>query len=446
MNSKQVSWSERISYGLTDGGFNLLFNMVSTYLMYFYTDIFRIPIAAIAPLFLIGRILDGITDPIEGILIDRTNTRWGKCRPFWLWFSIPYAAFGISTFLAPELGAVGKIIYVYVTYICFNLFVSLVSLPSQAMLPSITGNSQERTVINAVRTIAGTLGSIVVASATWPLVNALGRGNNRKGFFLAAVIYGVVGAALLINGWANTRERIKADEGRPIPVKQGLKSVLNLPWLLLLITAVVINICMAIRSTSTLYYLQYYLGRPDLLSTLLTVPAIFGILMIIAAPALSKRFGKRNSSLLGTAVSVLGSIIVIIADKSISLLIIGTILTYMGLCIPAGLMGAMFADTVDYTEWKSGVRATGIIYSACSMGVKAGQGIGGALGAIVLTLGKYAPDVEQQPSALAAIRFNYAWVGVIACVLMFVMLFFYNVDKMYPQISSDLEKKRQAKG
>lgn len=443
MKTKQVSWPERISYGLTDGGFNLIFSMISTYLMYFYTDVFGIPVAVIAPLFFIGRILDGITDPLEGILIDRTNTRWGKCRPFWLWFAIPYGIFGILTFFAPDLGLTGKIIYVYVTYICLNLLVSLVSLPTQAILPILTSDSQERTVINAVRMIAGTIGSIIVASATWPLINRLGHGDERKGFFLTSLVYGIAAAALLINGWARTKERVKVDEGKPIPVKQGLKSVLNLPWLLLLVIAIVANLCNAIRSTSTLYYLRYYLGRPDLLSTLLTVPSIFGILMIILSPLLAKKLGKRNASLIGIGISIVGSVIVIVSGKNISLLLIGTILTYMGLCIPVGLLGAMFADTVDYTEWKSGVRSTGLIYSACSMGVKAGQGVGGALGAIILTLGNYVPDVVQSPSSLAAIKFNYAWVGVIASVLMFVLLYFYKVDKLYPQIIYDLENKRK---
>lgn len=444
MKTRQVPWSERISYGLTETGFNLVFVLVSTYLMYFYTDIFDIPVAAIAPLFFIGRIIDGVTDPFEGILIDRTNTRWGKCRPFWLWFTIPFCVFGVLTFSAPELGLAGKIIYMYVTYIGLNLFISLIALPTQAMLPSLTSDTQERTVINVIRTLLGAVGSLVISAATWPLVNALGQGNGRTGFFLTALLFAVIGAALLFNGWAHTKERVQPDGGKPIPVKKGLKSIMNLPWVLLLVMAIVANLCTVLKQTSTPYYLQYYIGKPELMSALLTFPTIAVLIILAFSPLIAKKMGKRNASLMGIVVAILGAVIIIISEQNVFLLFLGTILNYVGLGIPAGLLGAMFADTVDYAEWKSGTRATGLAYSACSLGVKIGQGLGGALCATILAIGHYVPNVEQTPEALGAIKFNYAWVTLIASVLLFALILLYKVDKLHPQIMSDLEQRRQA--
>jgi Na+/melibiose symporter-like transporter len=206
--------------------------------------------------------------------------------------------------------------------------------------------------------------------------------------------------------------------------------------------AIIFNLAATVKNQSTIYYMQYYLERPELTSSMLTVPNLFLLLTLVLAPLISKRMGKRNSSLLGMGVSVLGSLLVLVSGRSVPLLFAGSIVTALGLGIPFGILGAMFADTVDYLEWKSGVRSTGLVYSASSIGIKMGQGLGGALGAAVLALGHYVPNVVQSASSLAAIRFNYAWVALIAVLLLAVALYFYRVDQVYSQIQEDLKARR----
>ena len=259
---------------------------------------------------------------------------------------------------------------------------------------------------------------LVVAAATWPLVHTLGQGDEGKGFFMTALLFAVVAVVLFFNGWAHTRERVQANEGKPVPVKKGLKSILNLPWVLLLILAIVANLCTVIKQTSTLYYLRYYLGKPEIDVPAIDNPYPICVYRSHTVTLSIKKDGEEECVLAGIAVATVGSIIVIISETNIVLLFAGTVLTYMGIGVPAGLLGAMFADTVDYAEWKSGVRATGLVYSACSLGIKIGQGLGGAVCAMILTLGNYVPNVEQSASALAAIKFNFAWIGLIACVLL----------------------------
>lgn len=442
METNQVPWSERISYGLTDTGYNLVFTMVGTYLLFFYTDVYGVAAAVIAPLFLLARVLDGVTDPFEGIIIDKIHTRWGKCRPFWLWFSTPFAVLAVLTFSAPDFSATGKIIYVYATYIGLNLFISLVSLPISAILPNLTNNNHERTVVNVVRMVCNAVGSLIVAAATIPLVAAFGRGNSQQGFFLTAVLFAFVAVVLFINGWAHTRERVQPNNGKPVSVKDGIRSINTLPWYLLLALVVIVNLSLTIKNQSTIYYMQYNLNRPDLTPALLTLPNLFLLLAIVVSPTISKRMGKRNASLLGVFISIAGNILIVVANSSIPLLFAGTIISFLGLGIPAGLLGAMFADTVDYAEWKTGVRSTGIIYSASSFGVKMGQGLGGALGAMIMALGHYVPNAVQSVSALAAIRFNFVWSVLIAVIILAVLFYFYPVDKLYPQIQADLEMRR----
>ncbi len=275
-------------------------------------------------------------------------------------------------------------------------------------------------------------------------MSAFGEADEQKGYLLTAVLFSSIAVILFLNAWARTRERVQPVEEKPVAIKDGLKSLNTLPWYLLMAVVVIVNLSITIKNQSTIFYMQYNLNRPDLTPTLLTVPNLFLLLSVVLSPMISKRMGKRNASLLGISVSLLGSILVVISNTSIPLLFVGTILNYLGLGIPAGLLGAMFADTVDYVEWKSKVRSTGLIYSASSIGIKMGQGFGGALGAGMMALGAYVPNVPQVASSLAAIRFNFAWAILIALILLAVVVYFYDVDKVYPRIAEDLKNRRSS--
>jgi glycoside/pentoside/hexuronide:cation symporter, GPH family len=444
MEKNQVPWLERISYGLSDTGFNLMFTMMSTYLLYFYTDVFGVSAAVVAPVFLVGRILDALTDPLEGILMDRVNTRWGKIRPFWLWFSLPWGILATLVFTSPHFSATGKVVYIYITYLLFNAVLSLVSLPISAILPSLTSSAHERTVVNVIRMIFNTFGNLLVMLLTLPLVSALGKSNVNQGYLLTAILFSSIAVLLFLNAWARTRERVKPVSEKPAPVGKALKSLNQLPWYLMMALAIIFNLCATIKNQSTIYYMQYNVGRPELTSAMLTLPNLFLIVTLVFSPAISKKMGKRNASLLGMGISILGCLLVVVADKNVPLLFAGSIVTALGFGLPFGISGAMFADTVDYVEWKTGVRSTGLIYSASSIGIKMGQGLGGAIGAVVLALGHYVPNVVQSASSLAAIRFDYAWAALIAVVIMTVILFFYPVDKLYPTILEDLKARRES--
>jgi GPH family glycoside/pentoside/hexuronide:cation symporter len=434
---------ERISYGLSNTGFSLMFTMTSTYLLYFYTDVFGVSAAIIAPVFLAGRIIDALTDPLEGILIDRVNTRWGKIRPFWLWFSLPWAILAIFVFTAPNFSPTGKVVFIYVTYLLFNAVISLVSLPIAAILPSLTSNTNERTVVSVIGQLFGTFGSLIVMMLTLPLVSAFGKSDPKQGFLLTAILFSSIAVLLFLNAWARTRERVQPVNKEPAPVKQALKSLNQAPWYILMAILIIVNLASTMKNQSTIYFMQYNVGRLDLASTMLTLPSLFMILSLVLSPAISKKMGKRNTSILGFGISALGCLLVIVAGKNIPLLFTGSIVLTLGFGLPFGVIGAMFADTVDYVEWKSGVRSTGLVYSASTISIKMGQGLGGALGAAVLAIGHYVPNVVQSASSLAAISFSFSWAALIGIVIGAVALLFYLVDKLYPTIVEDLKARRE---
>jgi sugar (glycoside-pentoside-hexuronide) transporter len=441
METKQVPFFERISYGLTDLGYNLVFMLIGTYVMYFYTDVFGLPSAVIAALFFFAKILDALVDPLVGMLMDRTQTKWGKFRPYWLWFSVPFGALCLTIFSVPAFPVMGKIIYAFITYIVINIMFSFVSLPISAILPSLTSNVFERSICNVIRMVGNIVGAIIVSATTMPLVALFGKGDLQKGFFMTALLFSILAIAIMLNGWIHTKERVSSVNNEPITMLKGIKSVVSLPWVLLLITLFLFNLAMTIKNQTAIYYVQYYLKRTDLVALITTAPFLFCIFTIVLSPYIGKLMGFRNACMLGFIISIIGNLVIVAAETNIVILLIGTAICYLGLGIPGGLLNVMFADTVDYAEWRTGIRATGINYAACSFGVKLGQGIGSALGATIMAMGHYVANTEQSPSSIAAIKFDYIWFGVIAAAIAMLTFVFYRLDKQLPQIKANLEKR-----
>ncbi|MFW5433495.1 glycoside-pentoside-hexuronide (GPH):cation symporter [Paenibacillus apiarius] len=442
----QVSWKERISYGLGDTASNLVFQMITMYLMFFYTDVYGLNVAAVGTLFLVARVIDAFDSPIIGVLIDRTNTKWGKSRPYFLWLALPFAIVAVLTFMTPDFGGTGKLVYAYVTYILLGILYAAINLPLTSLLPSMTSNSQERTVVNSVRMIFGQLGGLVVSIGALPLVAAFGKGNQQQGFMWTMSLFAAIAVVFFFTTFANTRERVQtADGNQAVPFRQSVKALKgNVPWWLLLVINVFVWVAMTGKGQSTVFFLKYNLGREDL------VPLVNGlnVLMLVGIalmPLLTKRIGKRNTALLGMVLGALGQLIAYGAAvmSSIPVLLGAVIIGNVGIGFAAGLLFAMLADTVDYGEWKSGVRAQGLLTAASSFGVKFGMGIGGALAAWVLAIGQYVPNQEQAASGLAAIQFNFVWMPFICFVICAVLFLFYKLDHVEQQMIGELEAKRQ---
>ncbi len=438
---KLVSWKERISYGLGDTASNLVFMMITFYLLYFYTDVFGISAAAVATMFLIARVWDAINDLIMGIIIDKTKTKWGKCRPYFLWMAIPYGIFAFLTFTTPDLVGTSKLIYAYITYIALGTVYTAINIPLSAILPSLTDDYQERTAVNAVRMIFAVIGGLLVAGLTMPLVEAFGQGNAAKGFQLTMGLYAVIAVILFIITFLNTRERIQAANKKSIPVKESFKALKgNTPWLISVLINFVMWTGMTMKNQTAIYYLQYNLGRPDLISTFLPLAIIAILPGIILVPFVSKRIGKRNTMFIGNLVAILGFIMIYLAgNHNISLLFTGNIVSSIGLGFNVGLIFALIADTVDYGEWKSGVRASGLLFAASSFGVKLGMGVGGAISGWTLSAGNYIPQASNQEiTALTAIKINFIGAPIISAVGILVLLLFYRLDKQYDEIHAEL--------
>ena len=219
----KLSLREKIGYGFGDAASSMFWKLFSMYLMFFYTDIFGIPAAAVGTMFLITRIWDAAFDPLVGVLGDRTDTRWGKFRPYLLWVAIPFGIIGVLTFTTPALGTGGKLIYAYATYSLMMMIYSLINVPYASLMGVMTADGKERTTLATFRFIFAFAGSLVVLAAAEPLVKVFshvggGGPSLQRGWQLSAAVFAVLAVVLFWLTFIWTRERIK-----PVTQKTSLK-------------------------------------------------------------------------------------------------------------------------------------------------------------------------------------------------------------------------------
>lgn len=424
--SKAVSLRERLCYGAGNFGVNLLFGITSAYLMYFYTDVYRVSPAVVAQLFLLARGVDALFDPLLGLAIDRTNTRWGKHRPYLLWFAMPFALCGVAVFWTPPLGEAGKLAYIYVTYTAIGLLYSCLSLPLNSMLPTLSSDVNSRNTTNAIREFMGSSATVGVGYATMPLVRALGGGaDERRGFLLCATLLSVMTLAGVAAAFLGTRERVQVEGNlQRLTTAQSLKATRgNWPW----IATMGVNLFFWIGFTghvqSTVYYARDVAGHADWVGPLMGM-----MLVVLGGTACSayvaNRIGKRATGMIGAGMAALATAALPLSPDFGWLMAMNA-LGYAGLGLIGGLLFALMADAVDYGAWKSGFRAQGFLFAASSFGVKLGMSIGGAAGAWALAQAHYVAGVAADADIIKAVHWSHAYLPALsyvamgACLLLF---------------------------
>ncbi|KRN25718.1 transporter, major facilitator family protein [Secundilactobacillus similis DSM 23365 = JCM 2765] len=442
----QVAWKERFSYSLSDFACNLSFQMVGTYLMIFYTDTFGISAAAVGTLFLVARIVDAFDGPFWGIMIDHTHTKWGKSRPYWLWFSIPFAVFCVLVFTTPNLSLTGKLIWAYVTYIGVDILYSAVNIPITSILPSLTSNPQERVTLSTIRQFMGTAGATIITGITLGMVAFFGGGSTTSahGWFIWALIVGVIVVILFGIVFKNTHERVQTKSSRQsIPIKESLKALRkNWPWAIIIFINFIYWLGMQTRSQVTVYFFKYNMHDASIASLVLSLQLV-ALVAVVLTPATAKLIGKRNTMLGGMILACVGQLLLSLGAShlSVGMIIFATIVGYLGTGYVSGLIAVMLADAVDYGEWVNGVRAEGIVTSFSSFSAKLGMGIGGAITGAILASSGYVANHTQTATALHGIEMNYIWVPLLGFGLSAIALLFYHVDGIEKKMQGDLAAK-----
>ncbi|AKA69662.1 MFS transporter [Clostridium scatologenes] len=443
-NSK-LSIKEKISYGIGDTACNLMYTVVTAYLTFYFTDVFGLNVVDVGVLMFASRIVDTFDSPIFGILIDKTNTRWGKSRPWILWFCIPFSVASVLLFANPNFSYGGKLIYAYIMYICVNVLYAAVNNPLTTMLPSLTDDTHERTVANTFRMVGGQVGALIVNLSLLSLVSLFGQGNKSKGFFSTMSLFSVIGLIMLLITFFNTREKIKVKDSDKanVSVKDSIIAIkYNKPWIITVLVSIVAYIIYTSRATAAIYYLTYYIkneGAVSLVNSLGTT-TIIGMLLV---PTISKYMAKRNMIMIGNLVAITGQVIIYLGKFNISVICIGTVVASIGLGVVFGILFSLLADTVDYGEWKTGIRTEGILAATGSgVGIKLGSGLGAAIPAWIMAKGGYIAGAVQSSTAINSIIISYIFLPVLMCIVSIILLLFLKFEKPIESIIEELSASR----
>lgn len=443
--ASSIKLKEKIGYGLGDLGFNFYWANISGFLLYFYTDVFGISAAAAGTMFLVTKIVDAFTDPIMGGIADRTKSRWGKYRPYLLWGGIPMAGAAVLTYTTPDLTEGGKLIWAYGTYTLMMLMYTILSVPYSALSGVITAKSQDRTDLISFRFIAAFTGTTLVNWFTLDLVAFLGRENEVLGWQLTMAVYGLIAAILFAIVTFTTKERIQPPSTQKSSALNDLKDLLkNKPWLVLFSLALIIMITITMRAGASIYYIKYYVNKPNLTSGFLTS---YGLALAAGAaltPVMTRFIEKKK--LLMLLMSITGFLSIaffFIPPDAIELLFIVNILIGLSLGPKSPLAFSMYADTADYTEWKTGRRATAMTFSAAIFSQKLGGALASfAIGAVLATMGYVANEAQTDASQIGIVLIISIIPGVIALFAAYIMRF-YNLDNaLLEKVQKELRERK----
>ena len=443
----KISVTEKIGYGIGDAAANFIFQTMLVFQLAFYTDTFGITAAAAGTLFLVVRVWDAIFDPMMGVIADRTNTRWGKFRPWILWTAVPFGIMGYLTFTTPPFGPEGKLIYAYVTYIVLMMVYSANNLPYSALSGVITGDLAERTSLSSYRFVCAMGAAFVIQGLALPMVNYFGGGDTAKGYQITMGIFSALAVVFFVITFATTRERVQPDPTQQSSVKQDFADLArNGPWVAMFVLTIVIFITLAMRGGVMLYYFKYFVGREDLFSLFNVFGLGATIIGVIGSTPLAKRFGKRDVFIAGLALTVVfTAAFALLPRTAVTAIFAVEMLRQLAYGFTIPLLWAMMADVADYSEWKNRRRATAVVFSAIVFGLKAGLGFGGAIGGWVLAAYGYVPNVEQTERALQGIKLTASIFPAITFAIAVVCLFFYRIDKRLEiEITDELQARRRA--
>lgn len=438
----KINLKERISYSIGDVGANVVWATLASFMTFFFTDVAGIGAAVVGTIFLISRFLDAFSDLGMGIIVDRTKSKYGKARPWILWVAIPYAVGGVLLFSAPDLSMTGKIIYAFVTYnLMSTVLYTMFAQPYHTLMALMTQDQYERSILTVLRMFAGTVTAIIINNITLPLVNFFGGG--AGGWQKTMAVYGVIAVIIFFIVFANTRERIKPVTAKKIPVLEGLKSLFsNKYWVMVLFVGVLVYIIMAIPGVF-IYYASYILGDAMYLGQMMTFHFLPTIIALALLPILLKKIDKKKLVFIGFFFYLIGTVALMYNPNDLNTILAGIFLRGIGFAPIVGTLYVFIADTIEYGEWKTGIRTEGLNMSAASFGQKVGTGLGLAVIGWMLAFGGYVGNAPTQPeSALEAISFLFIHFPFIVYALIIIILWFYKLDKEYPKIVAELSMRR----
>jgi GPH family glycoside/pentoside/hexuronide:cation symporter len=456
-----ISLKEKIGYGFGDMASSMFWKLFSMYLLFFYTDVMGINAAAVGTLFLITRIWDTAFDPIVGIIADRTNTRWGKFRPFLLFMAFPFGIIAVLTFTVPGFSSTARLLYAYFTYSAMMMIYSLINVPYASLLGVISPDPKQRNILASFRMTFAFLGSLIALALIEPLISFWGGSTheivtgNAAAWQKSIGIIALVCVLLFILCFSWVKERVLPFRAAHQTLRTDLFDLLaNRPLWILMFSGMATLIFNSVRDGSAIFYFRYYIAENEALDigvTMITFSTLYfvvgqigNIIGVIIASPLANRYGKKSTYAMSMLFAFILSILFFWIDNQALLplfLLQFLISTSAGIVFP--LLWSMYADLADYSEWKTGRRITGLLFSYSSMSQKFGWTIGGALTGWLLAAFGFQAHIQQSEYTLFGLRLLLSWLPASGAALSLLLILLYPLtDKQLIKITAELNDKR----
>lgn len=454
--SEGLKKTEYIGYALGDTASNFFFQTFNIFLTYYYIDVWGIPATALLWLIPLVRAFGAFDDVIMGLIADRTNTRWGKFRPYLLFGAVPYGISGYLMFAGPDFGPNGKIAYAAVTYALMMVSYTVINVPYSAMLGVISPSPRTRTVASTCRFVGAFGAAFLISLFVRPLVKYLGDGNETRGFQLTMAIFAVVSVVLILITFATTKERVAPPPQQKTNAREELGELFrNWPWVVLLVTSVFSNAFAALRSGSTIFYFKYVQGYDstpvfwtlDRTTLFLTSGALGLVLGTICLGPIARKVDKKYyAAALSAVTGICFLVFYFIPKGEFGLMVAVNTLAYFCAGPTSALTWALYGDVADYGEVKYGRRSTGLIYSASLFSIKAGVLVGGFLVPLFLAQFGYEKGAAVQTErALYGIAIAFSIAPALFALLKAVALLIYPLDqKRVDELERELAARRAA--
>lgn len=465
-SDQPLSVAEKVGYGLGDTASNLYWKLFEYFQLIFYTDVFGISAAAAGTMFFVTKMFDAITDPMVGILSDRTVTAWGRFRPYLLWGAIPFTITGIFTFYTPDFSPTGKLVYAYITYTAVFMAYTFVNIPYGALMGVISSDPIERTSVSTYRFIMAFAGAIVVQRLTEPLVAFFGGSkilmtdgiqtmvviDKQTGFFWTMVCYAVAALFLFVITFLSTKERVQPVSARSVQWSRDFKDLLsNTPWMVMCLFGMLTLLAAWMRGSAIAYYFTYYVGST--FGDFLVVGTFATIVGIFFAQPLRHWLGVKNLMAIASfLMAIFSAGFWFLGPDQIVAMYTLQILGSLASGPLTVLMFASFADIADYSEWKTDRRATGLVFAAAAFSQKMGSAIGGAIpGWCLSSYGFVSPiggvNQQQSPETIQGIISMMSILPAIALAASgFVILLYPLNRRRLVEIKSDLDARKLTDG
>lgn len=449
----KLSIKEKLGYSLGDTASHFVWDLVGFWLLIFYTDIYGLTPALAGVIMFVGSIWDAVMDPVVGIISDRTNSRWGKFRPYLLFGSVPYAILAVMAFTTPEFGMNGKFAYALITCLLLRTAYAFVNLPYSSLSAVMTNDSAERAGLNTYRFIAAYIGQFIVTGAALYLVKWLGglgqvgdAVNQAQGYQYTVGLFGVLSIAFFLITFFTTKERVPEPKKQDSNVLKDFKYLfMNKAWIVLTCVGIVSFIMFAMQNAAIAYYFKYYIHDAENVQLFNVLGTVALIVALPASKPLAQRFGNKMVYIMSSVVSGVFFALIFVAGDNLYMVYTFNILAKMAYAPAVPLLWTMLADVADFGEWKFNRRTTGLCFSASVLAQKLGWAIGAAAAGWLLSVTHFVANADvQSDTAMLGIRLLVSVIpGVLYASCALVMMF-YNLDQStMDKMKIELEERRK---